>query len=367
VRTSELDYDLPRDLIATHPPPRRDEARLLVVSRRDPDLLQDHVVSDLPALLRMGDLLVFNTSRVVPARLRGVREDTGGHVEGLYLRDEGPGSWAVMLKARRFAQGMRVRLSDADGAESGVSLELLGRAPDEPGAWLVRVLDDDPTGTLSLLDRIGATPLPPYIIHARRDAHEPGDEAQDRDRYQTVYADPDQPGSVAAPTAGLHFTPDLLGRLRQAGLERADVVLHVGPGTFRPIQTPTIEKHPMHAEWCDLPPQAREAIVRARRAGGRVIPVGTTSARTIEAFAERLEREPDHVGPIQTRLMICPGYAWRWTDGLLTNFHLPRSTLMAMVAALLPGGVEQLKAIYAQAVKRRYRFYSFGDAMLILP
>jgi S-adenosylmethionine:tRNA ribosyltransferase-isomerase len=218
-----------------------------------------------------------------------------------------------------------------------------------------------------VLERVGLTPLPPYILAARRALGIRSDEADDRDRYQTVYSHADQAASVAAPTAGLHFTPGLLSALDRAGIARAEVVLHVGSGTFKPVETEFVEQHPMHAEWCCMPAETRAAILETRRQGGRIIPVGTTACRTIEAYAIETEagRNPD---ALTTRLLLAPGSTLHWSDGLLTNFHLPRSTLMALAATFLePSGVERLKAAYRRAMELGFRFYSFGDAMLILP
>lgn len=348
LRTDELEYDLPEGAVATRPASPRDSARLLFVPGEHAPV---HArVRDLPGFLRAGDLLVFNRSRVLAARFEGVRADTGGKVEGLYLRDgPEPGTWEVMLKARRFRVGMRVQAG-------AVELELLTRsAPDEPGAWLVRVRGD----TATALDRGGLTPLPPYIRAARVRRGEHVEEAEDRAWYQTVYAE--EAGSVAAPTAGLHFTPELLARLDTAGMRRASVVLHVGSGTFRGVEAATVEEHPMHAERCAMDDACRAEIEAVRARGGRVIAVGTTAARTLESLWASGAREAE------TGLLITPGYRWLVVDGLLTNFHLPRSTLMAMVGALLPGGVPRLRELYHLALREGYRFYSYGDAMLVMP
>jgi S-adenosylmethionine:tRNA ribosyltransferase-isomerase len=401
LRTDELDYDLPPELIATHPVSPRDAARLLVVSRSDPSRLEDRFIRDLPDLLDPGDLLVFNTTRVVPARLRGWRIDSGGRAEALYLRDEpAPRSaaapslprlrWAVLVRARRVKEGVRIGLLARDARPSGVTITLLQRVPDEAGAWLVEVTAEDQTGTPlqtpALLDRLGITPLPPYILKRRESTGDQGSDADDRRDYQTVFADPtpSEGGSVAAPTAGLHFTPALLDALAARGIARTDVTLHVGTGTFKPVETELVEQHPMHAEWCRLPPATLGAIRRTRAEQakgrkGRVVAVGTTSARTIESYAALGEASQEPPPWLQTSLLITPGYRWRWTDALLTNFHLPRSTLLAMVAALLDSGhgserggggedgIARVRAIYAHAIARGYRFYSFGDAMLMLP
>lgn len=399
LRTDLLDYDLPPELVATRPADRRDESRLMVVSRSDPGRVEHRMFGELPELLAPGDLLVFNTSAVLPARFFGFREDSGGKVEGLFLRLAGgdlnrdtdvaePTSaareilWLAMIKARRFRPGAVIRLRRRDNSVSGASLELLELAPEVPGAWLVRVEPgpEAPAGSAAersewLLAQIGRPPLPPYIRAARRAAGMADETPEDVERYQTVYARAGAPGagSVAAPTAGLHFTPALLERLAARGVARADVQLHVGAGTFRTVEAETVEGHDMHAELCSMAPEAIEAVATARAAGGRVIPVGSTGLRTIEAYARWLQARPGESAPshLWTDLLLTPGAEFLWTDGLLTNFHLPRSTLMALVAALLDAeperGAARLRALYAEAAARRYRFYSYGDAMLVGP
>ena len=399
LRTSELDYELPPECIATHPAEPRDAARLLVCKRSDPAFVEHRRVRDLPGYLHAGDLLVVNDTRVLPARFRGVRRDTGGHAEGLYLSrgaggGVGVGGWRVLLKMRRQRAGVIVDLFDHDGRVSGVSLRLLERASAEAAegdaSWLVEVLVDDvpvagAKAGVDPLERVGWTPLPPYILAARKAAHEERGDTVDRRDYQTVYAREEREGegSVAAPTAGLHFTPGLLESLAAKGVERAAVTLHVGLGTFKPVETEFVDEHPMHAEWCHVPRVSMEAIA-ARRRGGRgeagagsherVVAVGTTSLRTLESF----ESFESHCTPAEgltreTRLLITPGHRFRHADALMTNFHLPRSTLIALVSAFLerpdhPGeGVTRLLALYREALQRGYRFYSFGDAMLVLP
>ena len=356
VRTDELDFDLPEELIARSPAMPRDSARLMVVSRSDESVLHHARVRDLPAFLSPGDTMVFNTTRVIPARFVGVNLNTGGKVTGLYIEEgENTDEWRVLLKMRRHRAGARVRLGDE---ADGVVLELIERDSDD-GVWRVRV-DAKADG----LDRVGLVPLPPYILSARRHAGEAENRDEDVKQYQTVYAD--EPGSVAAPTAGLHFTPELLARLNAMGVGRADVLLHVGRGTFLPVDAEVFEDHPMHSERCRMDTRTYQRLVDTRKRGGRVIPVGSTSCRTIEAFAA-LGGEGKGGGEIDTDILISPGYQWQLTDGLMTNFHLPRSTLIAMVAALFPGGTARVRHIYAEAIKERYRFFSFGDAMLILP
>lgn len=373
----ELDFDLPGELIATGPAEPRERARLMVVRRGDAGSEPEHLfVNDLPDLLRGGDLVVFNRSRVLPARFVGVMEATGGAVEGLWLEDASGGAglhWKVLMKARRFQPGRRVRLMGGDGTASPLSLELVARGgpEDEAGSWIVAVRHDlgVPGSTPAVLSQIGRPPLPRYILQARRAAGLPAEDAGDAGAYQTVFAEAAggeglTRASVAAPTAGLHFTPGLLERIAARGVERAEVTLHVGAGTFKPVETPRVEDHPMHAEWCGMDAAALAAVFAQR--SGRVIAVGSTSTRTIEAFAAaRAEGKGDPW--MQTRLLITPGYRWRRVDGMLTNFHLPRSTLLAMVAATLEGGAARLRGLYAEAVARRYRFFSFGDAMLLLP
>lgn len=388
LRTDALDYHLPPDCIATHPAEPRDSARLLVVRRDEPGCVEHARVRDLPSFLARGDRIVVNTTRVLPARFLGVREDTGGKVEGLYLHDA-PGdsrAWVAMIKSRRHRADAPVRLHTPHGP-SPYMLRMRAPVDDPPGAWIVSVHSDDgshPHDAPAVLAAVGRTPLPPYILHARREGGDAGDETADRAQYQTVYAEAEAGSSVAAPTAGLHFTPGLLAELREHGIPRSDVQLHVGAGTFKPVETECIEQHPIHAEWCTMSAETIAEIALTRAHGGRVVAVGTTSVRTIESYAAALRPEPsDGAQPpppdhLLTRLMLTPGQPFTWTDALLTNFHLPRSTLMALVAAMLqapdeppapdgtPVGVTRLLAVYREAIEHRYRFYSFGDAMLVI-
>lgn len=387
LRTSDLHYDLPERCIATHPAHPRDAAKLMVVERSAAAPPRHMLVRDLPSVLRAGDLLVVNVTRVIPARVLGFRADTGGRVEGLWLADApceagGAPCWRVMLRGKRLKPGVEVALDQGlEGVDSRVRLRLLERDTAEPGGgvWLAEV-DGARAGetSVALLERIGVTPLPPYIRAARRDAGEAENgqiERADRAEYQTVYARAESTGqgpggSVAAPTAGLHFTPELLARLADLGVGRAEVTLHVGTGTFKPVETEFVEQHPMHAEWCEIPPQTCRAIGACRAAGGRVVAVGTTSARTLESFSPEQIAVCASAGPggqplaAWTRLLITPGFTWRTVDALMTNFHLPGSTLLAMVASFA-GGVERVKSLYAEAMERGYRFYSYGDAMVV--
>ena len=347
---ARYDYDLPHELVAQEPLADRAAARLLHVHRADGSLAHRHV-RDLPELLRPGDLLVVNDTRVVPARLVGRRAITGGRWEGLFLRvaSAGPeaGAWVVLAQTRgRPAVGERVILVDRDGAE-GLSLELVGRA--EGGAWLARPDSAAPAETV--LERVGRVPLPGYIRGG-------AEQAGDRERYQTVFAR--ESGSAAAPTAGLHFTPNLLADLAARGVARAAVTLHVGLGTFRPITADHIADHQMHAEWCSCPAETATAVRHARARGGRVVAVGTTAVRTLETAAR--------TGEIAawsgfTNLDITPGFPFRAVDCLITNVHMPRTTLLVLVSAL--ASRDLVLRAYAEAVRERYRFYSYGDAMLI--
>lgn len=368
--TSTLQYDLPPELIATRPAEPRDSARLLVVRRDDPQRIEHRRFSDLVEFLNPGDRLVFNTSWVVPARIQGVRADTAGKVEGLFLHAIEGGLWEVMLQAgSRLAPGMNIRLHGRDRQPSRFTLRLDRKAGDgwraelRQGPEMERVSSD----ASEVLSVVGLSPIPPYILNARKSSTDHIADDQDRRWYQAVYASAQSKGSVAAPTAGLHFTQGLLETLAAKGVARTDATLHVGPGTFKPIQTEFVEQHAMHPEWCRLSAVGIDALEQTKSAGGRIVPVGTTSVRTLESLPDPIPDALRRDGfSAETRLLITPGHQFRWTDALITNFHLPGSTLLALVAALLPGGVPQLLEIYRVAIAERYRFYSYGDAMLIL-
>ena len=343
MRIDEFDYDLPPDLIAQEPAPERDAARLLVLDRAS-GAWAHRTFKDLPALLRPGDLLVLNRSRVLPARLLGTRTG-GGAAEVLLLRDRGGDVWEALVRpARRLGPGARVRVDDA------LEVEVAPGPPFADGRRLVRL--HAAGGAAAAVERAGHVPLPPYI---RRP-----DRAADRDRYQTVFAR--ETGSVAAPTAGLHFTPGLLSALEARGVERAEVVLHVGPGTFRPVQVENVAFHAVPPEPFVVPEATAQAVARARARGGRVVAVGTTTTRVLETAAPG----PGAVaaGAGETALTIVPGFRFQVVDALITNFHLPRSSLLLLVSAF--AGRERTLAAYAEAVRQRYRFYSYGDAMAVL-
>jgi S-adenosylmethionine:tRNA ribosyltransferase-isomerase len=349
VLASDFDFNLPPALIAQYPAAPRDQSRLMVVDRRC-GTWEHRVFADLPELLEPSDVLVRNDTRVVPARLVGRREATGGRWEGLFLRERTGGTWEVLAKTRgRPVPGEQVMV--------GQGLRLVLEVREESGYWIVRpqpVSDPDhaPVATLALLDQHGTAPLPPYI---RRGIEGPGD----RLAYQTIYAR--RPGSAAAPTAGLHFTTEVLDHLAQRGIACVDLTLHVGPGTFRPIEVDRLEDHVMHAEWAELPAESVALLESRRHHGGRIVAVGTTSARTLETAAASGTLQP-FAG--ETRLFIRPGHVFRGLDVLITNFHLPRSSLLVLVSAL--AGVDLIRAAYADAIQNRYRFFSYGDAMVIL-
>ncbi|MBL4808469.1 MAG: tRNA preQ1(34) S-adenosylmethionine ribosyltransferase-isomerase QueA [Phycisphaerales bacterium] len=378
MRTDELDFDLPESLIATTPAVPRDSSRLLVVSISDPDRMEDRVFTDLPGLLLPDDLLVFNRSSVMPARFRGSNIETGGAVEGLYLHDA-PGStaarpmWVAYVKTKRPRVGRRAGLVDAGGRPTQIVVEFVEPFLSEgPGAWVLAVEGGLGMGSFEILNSVGGTPLPPYILSQRKARDEHIDDASDRASYQTMYADLDDPGSVAAPTAGLHFTDRVMSGLSERGVSTSEVVLHVGAGTFKPIDAERLEDHDMHSERCSMGSSAG-LFEHGKLKNGRVFAVGSTSARTLESFAGVQESGGGIKEPIDTRILISPGYDWRWVDGMVTNFHLPRSTLIAMVASMLDvvgsqkSGIERVREIYAHAIHNEYRFFSYGDAMLILP
>ncbi len=346
----DLDYFLPAELIAQHPARRREDARLLAVDRKGS--LRDLTFSAFPGLLRRGDLLVLNNTKVLPAKFAAFR-NTGGRVEGLFLAEQALGQWRLMLKSSgRLRLGEVLRISDVS---RDVMLHLTEKLVD--GEWQVAVAPAVPAE--ELLQRIGQTPLPPYI---RRFPDDASRDAEDRRRYQTVYAR--EPGAIAAPTAGLHFTEPLLSSIRDRGVEVATLTLHVGAGTFRPITVSQLSRHHMHAEFVCVGRGLVEAIGACRERSGRVVAVGTTTVRALETAARRTNGQGG-LGPFQgmTDLFIRRPFQFRVVDALLTNFHLPRSTLLALVMAF--AGVERVRRAYQHAVEARYRFYSFGDAMFL--
>jgi len=341
MKTSDFDYFLPEELIAQTPMEPRDHSRLLVYHRAD-RTIEHRIFRDIIDYLRPEDALVINETKVIPARLLGVKEDTGVPVEVLLLRRENATDWeALVHPGRRLKPGAVCSFGDGR-----LRCEILGSV-EETGGRIVRFLYE---GVFEeILDQLGEMPLPPYI-------HE---KLEDQSRYQTVYARQD--GSAAAPTAGLHFTPELLDRIRQKGVTIVPVLLHVGLGTFRPVKEEEVDRHVMHSEYCQVTPESAETLNRIRRAGGRIICVGTTSVRTLET-----RTTPDgivHAGAGDTAIFIRPGVQLKATDALITNFHLPQSTLLMLVSAMM--GREEALRVYGEAVQQRYRFFSFGDAMFI--
>lgn len=360
MKLSEFDYDLPPERIAQTPVEPRDSSRLLVYKRADESIAHRHF-RDIGDFLSADDVLVFNQTRVIPARLHGHKTESGGKIEALLLRREGERTWRAIVGGKRVREGTRLTFSGEDGAELSATVT-------EEGPRSERVLAfDQPLSPQ--LDRLGETPLPPYI-------HTP---LEDAERYQTVYAR--DPGSAAAPTAGLHFTPELLVKLRRSGVQMAYCTLHIGLDTFLPVQSENIEDHVIHTERVFLSADNARLINEAKLAGGRVVAVGTTAVRVLESAAiksagdaglaglARLEADACPWRPVvaldeDTSLYITPGYRFRVVDALITNFHLPRSTLLMLVSAF--AGNEAIRRVYRVAIEEGYRFYSFGDACLFL-
>lgn len=340
MKTSDFYYDLPQELIAQTPLERRDGSRLLTVNRHTGKTEHMHFF-DLPSLLRSGDCLVLNDSRVLPARLLGHREPTGGAVELLLLRDKGEGVWECLAKpGRKLHPG--AKLSFGEGTLTAAVTEEY-----ENGNKLVQFHYEGIF--LEVLERLGKMPLPPYIK----------EELADGERYQTVYSK--VTGSAAAPTAGLHFTKELLAQLEKMGVKLAYITLHVGLGTFRPVQADEISDHEMHAEFCMISEETAQLLNGTRKSGGRIVCVGTTSCRTLESFAN--EDGLFEESSAWTDIFIYPGYRFKAMDALITNFHLPESTLVMLVSAF--AGREHILSAYEEAVRERYRFFSFGDAMFL--
>lgn len=340
MKVSDFDYYLPEELIAQKPIYPRDASRLLVLDRKTGQV--EHCsFTEIVAYLQTGDVLVLNDTRVIPARLFGHRQDTGGKIEVFLLKRLSSNEWEVLVKP-----GKRARLGSTIVFGEGELTALVKDRTDAGG----RLLEFKYQGVFEEhLDKLGLMPLPPYIK----------EKLEDRERYQTVYSRME--GSSAAPTAGLHFTPELLDAIQAKGIHLAYLLLHVGLGTFRPVTVENVEEHIMHSEYYEVTPEAAETINQARKQGGRIIAVGTTSVRTLETVAD--EKGIIRAGSGWTDIFIYPGYRFKCVDALLTNFHLPKSTLLMLVSAF--AGVEQVREAYRQAVENRYRFFSFGDAMFI--
>lgn len=340
MKTSDFYYDLPQELIAQSPADRRDMARMLVYNM-ETGAIEDRIFHDIIEYLKPGDVLVRNVTKVIPARLYATRDETGGAMEFLLLRRINETDWECLVKP-----GRRARPGRTFTVNSELSVTVLEQLED--GNRIVRLNYD---GIFEeVLDRAGEMPLPPYIT----------EKLKDKSRYQTVYAKQD--GSAAAPTAGLHFTDELLEAIRQKGILIADVLLHVGLGTFRPVSAENVEEHHMHSEFYQVTPEAADMINNARANGGRIISVGTTGCRTLESASD--ENGIVHAGSGWTSIFITPGYKFKAVDALITNFHLPESTLLMLISAFTSR--EEVMRIYKHAVEERYRFFSFGDATLFI-
>ncbi|WP_066805231.1 tRNA preQ1(34) S-adenosylmethionine ribosyltransferase-isomerase QueA [Sphingomonas asaccharolytica] len=340
-----FDFDLPPERIALRPASPRDAARMLVLDGAGPGgATRDRLVSDLPGELRRGDLLVFNDTRVIPAQLEGLRGEA--RIGATLHKREGPRRWRAFIRNAK-------RLRDGETIDFGAGVTAIAADRAEDGSFALDFAGDEPVELL--LDRAGRMPLPPYIA-ARRPT-----DARDADDYQTMFAN--EPGAVAAPTAALHFTPELMTALEAAGIGHVTLTLHVGAGTFLPVKAEDTDDHRMHAEWGRIDAATADRINATRAAGGRVIAVGTTSLRLIESAADEAGRVHPFEG--DTAIFITPGVKIRGIDGLMTNFHLPKSTLFMLVSALM--GLERMQAAYAYAIENGYRFYSYGDASLLLP
>lgn len=348
MKTEDLNYTLPEELIAQHPSQKRQQSRLLVLDRTAKSL-EDRQFNDLGSYLQPGDCLVLNNTKVLPARFYA-RKPTGAQLEGLFIHEEPDGVWEVLLKnARKIKPGETIELLDRSGH---LWIEAVADQSETGGQW--RLKPTKPVDTFTTLDRIGRPPLPPYIKRDREDSYID----DDLQRYQTVYAS--QPGAIAAPTAGLHFNQTTLERLQNDDVKLAYVTLHVGIGTFRPVQTETLDQHPMHEERYEVSQEAADTVNNTVDTGGRIVAVGTTSVRTLESVAK-----DRHIQPAQgkTKLFIQPGYEFKIIDAMVTNFHLPKSTLLALVGAF--AGMDFVLNAYQHAIEQKYRFYSYGDAMFI--
>jgi S-adenosylmethionine:tRNA ribosyltransferase-isomerase len=347
LHVSDFDYDLPPELIAQDPLADRTASRLLVLERANGKITHDRLVN-VGNWLSAGDLLVANNSRVLPARLHAVKSDTGGKVELLLLHPVAGGNWTALAKpAKKLRPGTTLSIPPKRGSRATeATVEVLEKG--DEGEVIVHFAEN----TLDHIDDFGTVPLPPYINH----------QLEDSERYQTVYAS--TPGSAAAPTAGLHFTKNLIHELKGRGINWAEVTLHIGLDTFRPVTVDRVADHKIHSEWCSVTAETHQAILDAKDRGGRVVAIGTTAARTLETLGRAASGTAaiGFEGP--TDIFITPGYTWRVVDALLTNFHLPRSTLLMMVSAL--ASREQIMIAYQAAIAERYRFYSFGDAMLFV-
>lgn len=344
-RVDAFDYDLPSELIAQTPLAERDASRMMVVDRAS-STIRHEMIRSLPGYLNSGDLLVVNNTRVLPARIFAAKLGSGGKVELLLLHRDPGGVWTCLAKPSKSLRPGQRLLANAHDGGAPVDIEVIENRAG--GEVAVRFVGNEN----GALDRIGSVPLPPYIRAPLATA----------ERYQTVYAT--TPGSAAAPTAGLHMTDRMRAELSNAGVNWAEVTLHIGLDTFRPVTVDDIDEHRIHREWCSLSPEVAVEIARTKQRRGRVVAVGTTSARTIETWATKSAGNLDQGFEGWADLFITPGYEWKMVDAMLTNFHLPRSTLLMMISSF--AGIDLVRTAYAAAIKERYRFFSFGDAMLIV-
>lgn len=351
---SSYNYQLPQSLIAQAPAVPRDSSRLLIVNSRF-DCTHD-TFGNLVNWLKPGDLLVLNDTRVIPARLYG-RKTTGSQVEILLIEERGDNCWLALVKpGKRFTKGAQISFDLVGDRKPEANFQLQGTVierDEDTGGRILQFALPQGKSLWHYLDYYGQLPLPPYITN----------ENAPHERYQTVYAA--QPGAIAAPTAGLHFTPELLSKLKQQGIEQTYITLHVGIGTFRPVEVEEITNHGMHQEWIEVPPETVAKIAETKARGGRVIAVGTTATRALEGAVKEANSAQIEAFRGKTDLFIYPGYQWKVVDGLITNFHLPGSSLLMLVSAMI--GRQRLLNLYQKAIALNYRFYSFGDAMLILP
>lgn len=363
MKLSEFDYTLPKDLIAQHPSSVRDQSRLMILDRKN-NTISNKVFSNFPDYLHKGDLLILNNTKVFPARLIGSKKGTGGKIEILLVQDTGSGIWKAMVKSSgKLIEKMEIDFGLSDASAILIKKDKVGNKGSNSeiennrftgGLWLVQFSSKE--SVKKLIERIGLVPLPPYI---KRDKNKPSS-AMDKESYQTIYAS--KSGAIAAPTAGLHFTGDVLRRIKEKEVEIAEITLHVGAGTFKPVKTDLIKEHSMDSEYFEIDAPSEKIIKKSIKEGRRIIAVGTTSVRTLEG----IKIEEDQIKPRRgyTNLFIYPGFKFKHSGALLTNFHLPKSTLLMLVYAF--AGKELAKKAYQEAIKRRYRFYSYGDAMLVL-
>ncbi|MDA3840661.1 MAG: tRNA preQ1(34) S-adenosylmethionine ribosyltransferase-isomerase QueA [Patescibacteria group bacterium] len=376
MKISDFDFELPNNLIATTPANPRDSSRLLVLDKKDGEI-EHKKFYDILSYLEKGDLLVLNNSKVFPARLIGETEDTGRKVEVFLLNNEKENVWKCLIGGRKIEEGLRVKVKDNFVAEI--------IKDNNDGTWLVD-FSMDGKELMEALHKYGEIPLPPYIEKQRKaeentsasSAQDPSassgqrKEEEDRENYQTVFADDEKNGSVAAPTAGLHFTPELLKKIKEKGVEIEYITLHVGMGTFAPVKVDDPKKHKMHSEWVEIKKEVVEKINKTKENGGRVIAVGTTTSRALESLIEIRNSKFEILNsPAWVDIFIYPGYKFRVVDAMITNFHLPKSTLLMLVSAFAcaepsrSARKESIDKAYKEAIKNNYRFYSYGDAMLI--